>query len=199
MGGGDLNGDKTPDVLVPATIGTLDGAVALSGDDGHVLWEYHAGDEVNHCLVYDVDNDGYNEGVIGSDDQNVTVLSGLDGSVEWSYSTAGDVMQVLVGDVNCDERVNIVCVTFGSNGLVYAFRTLDESVHAVCGDANGDGDVNVADAVHLINYVFKGGPAPDPLCAADANGDGDVNVADAVYLINFVFSGGPPPSEPCCP
>ena len=62
-----------------------------------------------------------------------------------------------------------------------------------CGDANGDGDVNVADAVMLINYVFKGGPAPEPLQAADANGDGDVNVADAVFLINYVFSGGPAP------
>ncbi len=62
-----------------------------------------------------------------------------------------------------------------------------------CGDANGDSDINVADAVTLINYVFKGGPAPDPLLAGDANGDGDVNVADAVYMINFVFSGGPAP------
>ncbi len=62
-----------------------------------------------------------------------------------------------------------------------------------CGDANGDGELNVADAVTLINYVFKGGPAPEPLQAGDANGDGDVNVADAVYLINYVFSGGPAP------
>jgi hypothetical protein len=28
------------------------------------------------------------------------------------------------------------------------------------GDANGDGTVNVADAVYLINYIFKGGPPP---------------------------------------
>jgi hypothetical protein len=63
----------------------------------------------------------------------------------------------------------------------------------VCGDANSDGDVNVADAVILINYVFKSGPPPDPLTSGDANGDGDVNVADAVYLINFVFSSGPDP------
>jgi hypothetical protein len=62
-----------------------------------------------------------------------------------------------------------------------------------CGDANGDGDPNVADAVMLINFVFKGGPAPEPLEAGDANGDGDVNVADAVHMINFVFKGGPDP------
>jgi hypothetical protein len=66
----------------------------------------------------------------------------------------------------------------------------------ICGDANSDGEVNVADAVHEINYVFKGGPAPSPLEAGDANCDGEVNVADAVYTINYVFKGGP---APCCP
>ncbi|MHC4240187.1 MAG: alpha/beta fold hydrolase, partial [Planctomycetota bacterium] len=52
-----------------------------------------------------------------------------------------------------------------------------------CGDANSDDDVNVGDAVFLINYVFKGGPAPNPICVGDANGDLDINIGDAVYLI----------------
>ncbi len=64
------------------------------------------------------------------------------------------------------------------------------------GDANGDNEINVADAVFVINYVFKGGPAPDPLLLGDANCDGFVNVADAVFLINHIFKGGP---EPSCP
>ncbi len=34
----------------------------------------------------------------------------------------------------------------------------------VCGDANGDGSLNVGDAVFMINYVFKGGPGPEPGC-----------------------------------
>ncbi len=69
----------------------------------------------------------------------------------------------------------------------------------VCGDANGDGDLNVGDVVFLISYIFKGGPAPDPECRGDANGDGGTNVGDAVYLIAYVFKGGPPPVEGCCP
>jgi len=63
----------------------------------------------------------------------------------------------------------------------------------VCGDANGDTEVNVGDAVFIITYVFKGGSAPDPIAAGDANGDGECNVADAVFLINFIFKGGPAP------
>lgn len=66
----------------------------------------------------------------------------------------------------------------------------------VCGDANGDDDINVADPVFVINYVFRGGPAPDPLESGDANCDGGINVGDAVHVINHVFNGGP---APCCP
>ena len=71
----------------------------------------------------------------------------------------------------------------------------------VCGDANGDSTVNIADAVYLINYLFIEGPPPDPLGAGDANCDGTthepkIDIADVVYLINYLFINGPPP---CCP
>ncbi len=61
------------------------------------------------------------------------------------------------------------------------------------GDTNDDGTCNVGDAVFLINYVFKGGTAPDPVLSGDANCDGGSNVGDAVYIINFVFKGGTAP------
>jgi len=64
------------------------------------------------------------------------------------------------------------------------------------GDANGDGVINSADVVYLINYLFKGGPAPEPLQAGDVNCDEIINSADVVYLINYLFKGGPPPCEP---
>jgi hypothetical protein len=64
-----------------------------------------------------------------------------------------------------------------------------------CGDANGDGGINLGDCVYIINYAFKGCPAPDPVCLGDTN----VNVGDAVYLINCTFKGGPPPVSNCCP
>jgi hypothetical protein len=69
-------------------------------------------------------------------------------------------------------------------------------VDFVCGDANFDALANIADAVYMINFVFKNGPAPVPLDAGDANCDGSANVADAVYLINYVFKGGPAPCRP---
>jgi hypothetical protein len=84
-------------------------------------------------------------------------------------------------------------------GLI-SYATYNPSIPTdMCGDANGDDQINVGDAVYLISYVFKGGPPPDPICVGDANADGDPNVGDAVYLIAYVFKGGPPPEEGCCP
>ena len=65
------------------------------------------------------------------------------------------------------------------------------------GDANGDGIIDVGDVVHLINYLFKGGPDPNPLEAGDANCDQAVDVGDVVWLINYLFKSGDPP--PCFP
>ncbi|NMC44618.1 MAG: hypothetical protein GYA46_11935 [candidate division Zixibacteria bacterium] len=66
----------------------------------------------------------------------------------------------------------------------------------LCGNANADLMINVGDAVFLINYIFRGGPAPQPARAGDANCDGKISVGDAVYIISYVFRGGP---APCCP
>jgi hypothetical protein len=95
------------------------------------------------------------------------------------------------GTVNLTVRVEDEVGAFDEKGFVLTVK-FDYD----CGDANGDRQVNVADAVFIINYVFKDGPAPEPLMGGDANCDNEVNVGDAVYVINYVFKGGP---EPCCP
>ena len=65
------------------------------------------------------------------------------------------------------------------------------------GDASGDGVVNAADVVSLINYLFRGGDLPDLLCRGDTNGDAVVNPSDVVRLINYLFRAGPPPECSC--
>jgi len=65
-----------------------------------------------------------------------------------------------------------------------------------CGDVNDDNIADLADAVWLIAYIFKGAPPPEPMESADVNGDNQVNLADVVYIINYVFAMGPPPNCP---
>jgi hypothetical protein len=67
----------------------------------------------------------------------------------------------------------------------------------LCGDCNGDGVLDVADVVCEINYLFKGGPPPQPYAVGDVNCDGVNDVADVVYLINYLFKGGPAPCLNC--
>jgi hypothetical protein len=66
----------------------------------------------------------------------------------------------------------------------------------VCGDASGDDQVNVSDAVYVVAWIFKGGPGPVDMVAADADCNGQNNISDAVHIVNWVFKGGP---DPCCP
>ncbi|MCK4403794.1 MAG: hypothetical protein KAW02_01765 [candidate division Zixibacteria bacterium] len=56
--------------------------------------------------------------------------------------------------------------------------------------------IDLGDVVHLINYLYRDGPAPDPEELGDVNCDGMVELGDVVYLINYAFRGGPPPK--CC-
>jgi len=65
----------------------------------------------------------------------------------------------------------------------------------ICGDANSDDIVDVSDAVYIINYVFVGGFAPEPMEAGDTNCDGIVDVCDAVWIVNYVFVGGDAPCD----
>ncbi|MFH2054905.1 MAG: dockerin type I repeat-containing protein [bacterium] len=71
------------------------------------------------------------------------------------------------------------------------------STHVLIGDADGDAIINITDVVYLINFIFGGGPEPNPFLAGDADCDQIVNISDAVYLINYIFSSGQPPCTRC--
>ena len=64
------------------------------------------------------------------------------------------------------------------------------------GDTNDDGDVNLSDAVHVLNWLFLQGDAPTCVDAADVDDDGNVLLTDAVSLLNFLFLQGVPPADP---
>ncbi len=59
------------------------------------------------------------------------------------------------------------------------------------GDANRDGNMNIADAVYVLQNLFAQGPAIYCEDAADSNDDDGVNIADAVYILQNLFAQGP--------
>jgi hypothetical protein len=70
---------------------------------------------------------------------------------------------------------------------------------SACGDCTGEGDIDLADVICLIGYLYKEGPPPDPLCQGDTNGDGSRDVGDVVLLINYLFRSSFAPCFDCCP
>jgi hypothetical protein len=66
-------------------------------------------------------------------------------------------------------------------------------VLAEYGDANGDGVINIADVMYMVNYLYRGGPYPASFEAGDANCDGVHGILDVLILVNFLYKGGPPP------
>lgn len=67
----------------------------------------------------------------------------------------------------------------------------------VRGDLDDNGDVNVADAIAILNFLFGGG-LRDPECldTADIQDNGVIDISAPINLLNFLFAGGGAPAVP---
>jgi hypothetical protein len=70
--------------------------------------------------------------------------------------------------------------------LVVKFSGTGQGNAVMAGDVNGDGDVDIADAVCIVNHVVGKPNTNFVEAAADVNSDGDVDIADAVHIVNYV-------------
>jgi hypothetical protein len=107
-----------------------------------------------------------------------------------------------VPDYNTTYFFTVVCKDSDSpqkqDTISVSLRVVDQpGQSASCGDANASGLVTISDAVYLINYIFSGGPAPDPIGVGDSDCNSLITISDVVYLINYIFSGGAVPCAAC--
>ncbi len=58
----------------------------------------------------------------------------------------------------------------------------------VRGDANIDNNLDIADAVFTLRYLFADGPALLCMDAADADDDGALDIADAIAVLSHLFA-----------
>jgi hypothetical protein len=71
---------------------------------------------------------------------------------------------------------------------------IGDACEFMCGDTNDDEAINMLDILHLIGYLYKGGPLPEPVEeAGDVNDDDDINMLDILHLISYLYKSGPPP------
>ncbi len=64
----------------------------------------------------------------------------------------------------------------------------------LCGDANGDGAVDINDLFELVNYAFAQGAAPVYLDRCDFNQTGALDISDIITLVEYLFHNGPEPN-----
>jgi hypothetical protein len=154
---------------------------------------------------------------IGLDWDTRILYSGYEGKVVCSLVPTGTADQrfcggsrVLLATVTFTlEDSTTICIdtTFIPPGVRHGFSRSDAGYYVprdnmpYCGsielsehgDANGDGVINIADVMYMVNYLYRGGPYPASFEAGDANCDGVHGILDVLILVNFLYKGGRPP------
>ncbi len=72
-------------------------------------------------------------------------------------------------------------------GYLYEIALFRDAPLFMRGDVNMDHDVNLSDAIGILNYLFKDETEPGCLDTADANDSGSINIADALCLLRVSF------------
>jgi len=77
--------------------------------------------------------------------------------------------------------------------LKYFMMTVEDGI---AGDVDCNCNYNLLDITYLVNYLYKGGPAPTCEMGYDINADGACNVLDISHIVNYLYKGGVPPGTP---
>ncbi len=103
-----------------------------------------------------------------------------------------------IGDFHTASIAGGFCLLLALGSSAIAAETREGPF--VRGDADGDGQTTIADAIGILDFLFERGPAADCLDALDADDSGGLDLADGMHLLSFLFSGGspPPPPHPAC-
>ena len=105
--------------------------------------------------------------------------------------------QLIIGDIDGNASIDINDLNIlnmllngqsfeGGNDIADGVTTT-----GVYGDANQDGNVNVADIVQIVAYILDDSdPADAEIVFEDINEDGTVNVVDIVTLVSIILGEG---------
>ena len=195
------------------TYGPLDGDAAVNEDPGAGAqneWlktpTVNLSGSISDVILYFHFKMSYDRSIAPDNFQNLEVWASTNGggtfpTKVWDETAVGNFQnyQWVGASVNLPSLV-------GKTSVKLAFRSvgtgggpvdvdLVQLVTFLCGDVTQDQVLTSSDVIFLVNYIFKGGTAPNPPSEADMNNNGVVNSADIVYLVNHVFKAGPVP--PC--
>jgi len=99
----------------------------------------------------------------------------------------------ITGDFRLNELSPCAATNSPCGSLIGA---LDVACTYICGDADGNGALNLNDVAFIQQYYLECDEAPLYFGAGDANCDGKIDLKDVLYLAAHLNATGPPP---CCP
>ena len=196
----DVNFDGNLDLITPCPLGN---AVAVFLGVGAGAFTppaiFSTGLYPKSAVVRDFDDDGFMDiAVVNNTGSSLALLLG-DGSGFFSnpvaFPAGSGGVHLAYGDFDEDGKPDLVAA-HGSSGFVRAFLNRSTKPAQVAfrrGDADGNGTVAIADAVHLLTRLFVAAQhiaCPD---AADANDDGSINLGDAFAVLSYLFNSDAPP------
>lgn len=93
-----------------------------------------------------------------------------------------------VGDL-CDNCV----ITYNPDQTDTNQDNISDVCEFIWGNADDNEKSNILDVTYIISYLYKGGPAPDPIERADSDGIGGINILDISHQISYLYKGGAAP------
>ncbi len=150
--------------------------------------------------VFDVDDDGIQEIILGCSIQSVDesytsqiiVLSCSTGNVEWaSAPISGYLYGVYAGDPDNDGTSDLIFNRYDiANGLYTLFAYAESGDDCLQGDLNEDAATDVLDVVNLVSCILESCDLQLTPCS-DLNPDGQLDVLDIVNLVNLILTASP--------
>ena len=96
---------------------------------------------------------------------------------------------------------NVESVSVVDVNEIVDFLVPEESSEFRRADCNGDGTVDISDAITALDALFAGGVALECDDACDTNDDGRLDISDAIATLNALFTVQgtiPPPGAEAC-
>ena len=134
---------------------------------------------------------GYSEK--GNGNYQFTVFSGASKAFSGNEGVVANISLSISNSVAAGSYTiqlkNIELTTTAGNAIKPSDQSATLTVSNLkLGDANGDGNISITDAVGIVNYILGHASSNFHPEAADLNGDNNISITDAVRVVNIILN-----------
>lgn len=206
MAVGDFDADGELDLAVSdsGTAGSVAFFAGMGGGDFNPVQNLATPMTPGRIASGDLSGDGILDvAVANREANNVTVLLGdeeLPLQSQTSYQAGQGSSALSIADIDGDGTLDMAVTNYDEDSVMILIGQTIQTPQRdfIRGDANGEGTVDLSDAVFLLTSLYvPTSPAANCPAATDVNRDLVADLSDAVYLLSFLFvPGAPAPPSP---